>query len=42
MALSALRPDGIDVSSGICGPDGIQKDKSRILSFMNAVQSVHY
>lgn len=42
MAISALRPDGIDVSSGICAPDGIQKDKSRILSFMNAVHSQHY
>ncbi|KAK6156139.1 hypothetical protein DH2020_010387 [Rehmannia glutinosa] len=41
-ALSTLRPTGIDVSSGICAPDGIQKDKSRILSFMNAVNSVRY
>ncbi|KAG8387745.1 hypothetical protein BUALT_Bualt02G0053300 [Buddleja alternifolia] len=41
-ALSTLRPHGIDVSSGICGPDGIQKDKLRILSFMEAVNSVHY
>ncbi|KAL0303839.1 UNVERIFIED_CONTAM: N-(5'-phosphoribosyl)anthranilate isomerase 1, chloroplastic [Sesamum radiatum] len=41
-ALSTLRPNGIDVSSGICAPDGIQKDKSRILSFMKAVNSVQY
>ncbi|CAK9173545.1 unnamed protein product [Ilex paraguariensis] len=41
-ALSTLRPDGIDVSSGICGPDGIQKDKLRISSFMSAVNSVQY
>ncbi|KAI3458561.1 hypothetical protein Pfo_015224 [Paulownia fortunei] len=41
-ALSTLRPTGIDVSSGICAPDGIQKDKLRILSFMNAVNAVHY
>ncbi|GAB4831962.1 hypothetical protein Ancab_005978 [Ancistrocladus abbreviatus] len=39
-ALSILRPDGIDVSSGICGSDGIRKDQSRISSFMNAVKSV--
>ncbi|XP_075108268.1 N-(5'-phosphoribosyl)anthranilate isomerase 1, chloroplastic isoform X2 [Nicotiana tabacum] len=39
-ALSALKPNGVDVSSGICGQDGIQKDESRILSFMNAVKSV--
>ncbi|EYU19999.1 hypothetical protein MIMGU_mgv1a011721mg [Erythranthe guttata] len=41
-ALSTLRPTGIDVSSGICATDGIQKDNSRILSFMTAVNSVHY
>ncbi|KAG8380806.1 hypothetical protein BUALT_Bualt06G0054800 [Buddleja alternifolia] len=41
-ALSILRPHDIDVSSGICGPDGIQKDKLRILSFMEALNSVHY
>ncbi|KAM3284945.1 N-(5'-phosphoribosyl)anthranilate isomerase 1, chloroplastic isoform X1 [Capsicum chacoense] len=38
-AISALKPDGVDVSSGICGRDGIQKDESRILSFMNEVKS---
>ncbi|PQQ14003.1 N-(5-phosphoribosyl)anthranilate isomerase 1 chloroplastic [Prunus yedoensis var. nudiflora] len=32
-ALSTLKPQGIDVSSGICGPDGIQKDELRISSF---------
>ncbi|KAL1807520.1 hypothetical protein ACET3Z_024510 [Daucus carota] len=41
-ALETLNPDGIDVSSGICASDGIQKDKSRILSFINAVKSVTY
>ncbi|KAL8552132.1 hypothetical protein ACS0TY_000993 [Phlomoides rotata] len=41
-ALSTLRPMGIDVSSGICGPDGLQKDKLRISSFINAVSSVRY
>ncbi|KAL7107675.1 hypothetical protein ACP275_06G069400 [Erythranthe tilingii] len=41
-ALSTLRPTGIDVSSGICATDGIQKDNSRILSLMTAVNSVHY
>ncbi|KAA8515013.1 hypothetical protein F0562_018200 [Nyssa sinensis] len=35
-ALSTLRPHGVDVSSGICAPDGIQKDESRISSFMSA------
>ncbi|KAM7262590.1 hypothetical protein ACFE04_000273 [Oxalis oulophora] len=41
-ALSTLKPSGIDVSSGICGSDGIQKDQSRISSFMDAVSSVNY
>uniref|UniRef100_A0A1J3EIA2 phosphoribosylanthranilate isomerase n=1 Tax=Noccaea caerulescens TaxID=107243 RepID=A0A1J3EIA2_NOCCA len=41
-ALSILQPDGIDVSSGICGTDGIQKDQSKISSFVTAVRSVHY
>ncbi|PWA85425.1 ribulose-phosphate binding barrel, Aldolase-type TIM barrel [Artemisia annua] len=41
-ALSILNPDGVDVSSGICSSDGIQKDKLRISSFMNAVNSVQY
>ncbi|KAJ4978503.1 hypothetical protein NE237_009283 [Protea cynaroides] len=41
-ALATLRPDGIDVSSGICGSDGVQKDRSRISSFMTIVKSVQY
>ncbi|KAL2549712.1 N-(5'-phosphoribosyl)anthranilate isomerase 1 [Forsythia ovata] len=41
-ALSTLKPHGVDVSSGVCAPDGIQKDKSRIMSFMSTVNSVHY
>lgn len=42
VALSTLKPQGVDVSSGICASDGIQKDQSRITSFMNAVHSVCY
>ncbi|XP_014495279.1 N-(5'-phosphoribosyl)anthranilate isomerase 1, chloroplastic isoform X1 [Vigna radiata var. radiata] len=38
-ALSTLKPEGVDVSSGICASDGIRKDQSRIVSFMNAVNS---
>ncbi|KAF3433409.1 hypothetical protein FNV43_RR24511 [Rhamnella rubrinervis] len=41
-AISTLKPQGVDVSSGICASDGIQKDQSRISSFISAVQSVHY
>ncbi|KAH9327321.1 hypothetical protein KI387_007499 [Taxus chinensis] len=36
-AISILRPDAVDVSSGICTPDGIRKDPARIFSFMDAV-----
>lgn len=41
-AINTLRPQGVDVSSGICDQDGIQKDQSRILSFMSAVRSALY
>jgi len=37
-AISILRPDAVDVSSGICAPDGIRKDPARVASFMNAVR----
>eukprot|EP00249_Psilotum_nudum_P009456 c21948_g1_i1 orf=351-1241(-) len=38
-AISALKPDGVDVSSGICGMDGILKDPMHIATFMDAVRS---
>lgn len=41
-AFHILRPHGVDVSSGICAEDGIQKDTSKISSFMNRIQSLHY
>lgn len=41
-ALSTLKPQGIDVSSGICGQDGIQKDPLLISSFMSAIHLVNY
>ncbi|OVA02709.1 N-(5'phosphoribosyl) anthranilate isomerase (PRAI) like domain [Macleaya cordata] len=41
-ALDTLRPHGVDVSSGICSADGIQKDPARISSFMSAVSSIRY
>ncbi|CAK9323859.1 unnamed protein product [Citrullus colocynthis] len=41
-ALSILKPQGVDVSSGICGSDGIRKDLIRIKSFFKAVHSVNY
>ncbi|KAH7537568.1 hypothetical protein FEM48_Zijuj03G0106800 [Ziziphus jujuba var. spinosa] len=33
-AVSTLRPQGVDVSSGICASDGIQKDQARIYKFL--------
>lgn len=41
-ALYTLKPQGVDVSSGICGPDGIRKDQGRISSFMSSVSSAHH
>ncbi|XP_004965474.1 N-(5'-phosphoribosyl)anthranilate isomerase 1, chloroplastic isoform X3 [Setaria italica] len=37
-AASALNPNGLDVSSGICYPDGLRKDPNRIHSFMSSVK----
>ncbi|KAL6889040.1 hypothetical protein ACP4OV_010066 [Aristida adscensionis] len=39
-AFTALKPNGVDVSSGICAPDGIRKDRMRISSFMSSVESL--
>ncbi|KAG6557968.1 hypothetical protein Mapa_000147 [Marchantia paleacea] len=39
LAVSTLRPDAVDVSSGITGPDNIRKDPKRIVAFMQAVRS---
>lgn len=39
LAVSLVRPDAVDVSSGIAGPDGICKDPARIKEFIKAVQS---
>uniref|UniRef100_J3LBI1 phosphoribosylanthranilate isomerase n=1 Tax=Oryza brachyantha TaxID=4533 RepID=J3LBI1_ORYBR len=39
-AIYALKPNGVDVSSGICAPDGIRKDPKRIYSFMSNVKSL--
>ncbi|CAM8949421.1 unnamed protein product [Rhodiola kirilowii] len=36
-AIATLRPTGVDVSSGICGPDGLRKDPLRISQFMSSV-----
>uniref|UniRef100_A0A1D1Y152 phosphoribosylanthranilate isomerase n=1 Tax=Anthurium amnicola TaxID=1678845 RepID=A0A1D1Y152_9ARAE len=36
-AIAALKPDGVDVSSGICASDGLQKDPGKIFSFMHSI-----
>lgn len=41
-AAVTLKPDGVDVSSGICSSDGIQKDPARISSFMSKVNSLSF
>lgn len=41
-AAITLKPDGVDVSSGICGSDGIKKDPQRISLFMSNVNSLSY
>ena len=41
-AFSALKPNGVDVSSGICAPDGIQKDADMIDSFISNVKSLNF
>lgn len=41
-AVATLNPDGVDVSSAICGPDGIKKDPNKISSFMSKIRSSGY
>lgn len=41
-AVSTLRPQGVDVSSGICASDGIQKDQARIYKFLREVRLAYY
>ncbi|KAJ6798095.1 N-(5'-phosphoribosyl)anthranilate isomerase 1, chloroplastic-like isoform X2 [Iris pallida] len=41
-AVATLKPNGVDVSSGICTSDGIAKDPVRISSFMSKVNSISY
>jgi phosphoribosylanthranilate isomerase len=41
-AASALKPSGLDVSSGICCPDGLRKDPERVYAFMGSVKSLSY
>mmetsp|Transcript_57368 Transcript_57368/g.181616 ORF Transcript_57368/g.181616 Transcript_57368/m.181616 type:complete len:217 (+) Transcript_57368:1304-1954(+) len=38
-AIKITRPNIVDTSSGVCGPDGIRKDQARIDAFIAAVRS---
>jgi phosphoribosylanthranilate isomerase len=33
-AVHTLRPSGVDVSSGVCGPDGLAKDGEKVRAFI--------
>ena len=37
-ALAALQPTGVDVSSGVCGPDGLAKDGEKVRAFVRAAK----
>jgi phosphoribosylanthranilate isomerase len=37
-AVNKAHPTGVDVSSGVCGPDGLKKDVSKIVGFVQAVK----
>jgi len=38
LAVRTLRPGGVDVSTGVAGPDGVRKDPIRIQRFVAAVR----
>ena len=37
-AIEALGPGGVDVSSGVCGGDGLRKDEERVAAFVDAAR----
>lgn len=38
-ALRAASPAGVDVASGVAGPDGLRKDAARVAEFVAAVRA---
>ena len=34
-AIRTAEPTGVDVSSGVCGPDGLKKDESKVQQYVN-------
>ncbi|GFR43712.1 hypothetical protein Agub_g4822 [Astrephomene gubernaculifera] len=41
-AAQLARPAGVDVSSGVCGPDGLKKDPAKVSAFIQAARGVSY
>lgn len=37
-AISVAQPCGVDVSSGVAGPDAVAKDPSKVLKFIDEVR----
>lgn len=33
-AVEVAQPGGVDVSSGVCGPDGLKKDADKVVGFV--------
>lgn len=38
-AVSIARPTAVDVSSGVCGPDGLLKDQSKVQEFVRQAKA---
>ncbi|GLC37741.1 hypothetical protein PLESTB_001472100 [Pleodorina starrii] len=41
-AAALARPTAVDVSSGVCGPDGLKKDSAKVSAFISAAKGVQY
>uniref|UniRef100_A0A061RH16 phosphoribosylanthranilate isomerase n=1 Tax=Tetraselmis sp. GSL018 TaxID=582737 RepID=A0A061RH16_9CHLO len=37
-AVNVARPDGVDVSSGVAGPDGLRKDSAKVEAFISSAK----
>ncbi|PNW75248.1 hypothetical protein CHLRE_12g519000v5 [Chlamydomonas reinhardtii] len=41
-AAGLAQPSAVDVSSGVCGPDGLKKDHGKVSSFISSAKAVKY
>eukprot|EP00882_Tetradesmus_deserticola_P027368 GHRQ01030270.1.p2 GENE.GHRQ01030270.1~~GHRQ01030270.1.p2 ORF type:complete len:127 (+),score=42.37 GHRQ01030270.1:501-881(+) len=39
-AVATAHPNAVDVSSGVCGPDGLAKDHSKVAAFVSNAKQV--